>query len=146
MRTTWTFSSAGQIIFGPGAVRQLGDAVGRLGVERLLVVTDARLIEAGLLDEVQAALGSQVTLDVFAGGEPEPSLRAAEACVAHAREFRPTALLGLGGGSNMDLAKMAATVLAHGGTPRDCLGEDKVPGPGLPLVCIPSTAGTGSEV
>jgi alcohol dehydrogenase class IV len=146
MRTTWTFSSAGQIIFGPGAVRQLGDAVGRLGVERLLVVTDARLIEAGLLDEVQAALGSQVTLEVFAGGEPEPSLRAAEACVAHAREFRPTALLGLGGGSNMDLAKMAATVLAHGGTPRDFLGEDKVPGPVLPLVCIPTTAGTGSEV
>jgi alcohol dehydrogenase class IV len=146
MRTTWTFSSAGQIIFGPGAVRQLGDAVGRLGVERLLVVTDARLIEAGLLDEVQAALGIRVTLDVFAGGEPEPSLRAAEACVAHAREFRPTGLVGLGGGSNMDLAKMAATVLAHGGTPRDYLGEDKVPGHVLPLVCIPTTAGTGSEV
>jgi alcohol dehydrogenase class IV len=146
MRTTWTFSSAGQIIFGPGAVRQLGDVVERLKIDRLLIVTDARLVEAGLLDEVQTAIGHRATLDVFAGGEPEPSLRAAEACVAHARASRPMGLVGLGGGSNMDLAKMAAAVLAHGGTPRDYLGEDKVPGPVLPLVCIPTTAGTGSEV
>jgi alcohol dehydrogenase class IV len=146
MRTTWTFSSAGQIIFGPGAVRQLGDVVARLRVDRLLVVTDAHLVEAGLLEEVQAAVGERATLDIFAGGEPEPSLRAADGCIAHAREFRPTGLVGLGGGSNMDLAKMAATVLAHGGTPRDYLGEDQVPGPVLPLVAIPTTAGTGSEV
>lgn len=146
MRTTWTFSSAGQIIFGAGAVAQVGDVIGRLGAKRVLVVTDARLIEAGLLDEVQSPLAGRTTLDVFAGGEPEPSLRAAEACIAHAREFSPTALIGLGGGSNMDLAKMAATVLAHGGVPRDYLGEDKVPGPVLPLICIPTTAGTGSEV
>jgi len=146
MRTSWTFSSAGQIIFGAGAVAQVGDVIGRLGAKRVLVVTDARLIEAGLLDEVQSPLAGRTTLDMFAGGEPEPSLRAAEACIAHAREFSPTALIGLGGGSNMDLAKMAATVLAHGGVPRDYLGEDKVPGPVLPLICIPTTAGTGSEV
>ena len=46
----------------------------------------------------------------------------------------------------MDLAKIAAAVLAHGGTPRDYLGEDRVPGPILPLVCVPTTSGTGSEV
>ena len=146
MRTTWTFSSAGQIIFGPGAVGQLGNVVARLRLKRVLVVTDARLVEAGLYDEVQLPLRERVTLDVFAGGEPEPSLRAAELCIAHAREFRPDGLIGLGGGSNMDLAKMAATVLAHGGTPRDYLGEDRISGPILPLICIPTTAGTGSEV
>jgi alcohol dehydrogenase class IV len=58
----------------------------------------------------------------------------------------PDAVLGLGGGSNMDLAKVAATALAHGGGPRDYVGEDKVPGPIRPLVCVPTTAGTGSEV
>ncbi len=146
MRTTWTFSSAGQIIFGAGAVRQLTEQVERLKLTRLLVVTDARLIEAGLYDEVRAVLEERVTLDVFAGGEPEPSLRAAELCVAHAREYGPDGLIGLGGGSNMDLAKIASAVLAHGGVPRDYLGEDRVPGPTLPLVCIPTTAGTGSEV
>ena len=85
-------------------------------------------------------------MEVFSGGEPEPSLRAADACIAQARRFRPDAVLGLGGGSNMDLAKITATVLTHGGSPRDYVGDDKIPGPILPLVCVPTTAGTGSEV
>jgi len=146
MRTTWTFGSAGQLLFGPGAVRQLGEIVGRLGLRRILVVTDANLIEAGLYEEIRAPLKEVATLDVFAGGEAEPSLRVAEQCIAHARAFRPDGVVGLGGGSNMDLAKITATVLAHGGQARDYLGEDRVPGPTLPLVCVPTTAGTGSEV
>src|SRR5262249_55429098 len=72
--------------------------------------------------------------------------RAAEACIAAARDFKPDALLGLGGGSNMDLAKIAATVLAHGGHPRDYVGDDKIPGPVFSLICVPTTSGTGSEV
>src|SRR5262249_58475878 len=87
-----------------------------------------------------------VTVEMFDGGEPEPSMRAADACIGLARQFRPDALLGLGGGSNMDLAKITAVVLAHGGTPRDYAGDDKIPGPVLPLLCLPTTAGTGSEV
>ena len=146
MRTTWTFSSAGQIIFGAGAVRQLGDVVRRLGLKRVLIVTDAKLVDAGIVDEVKSPLSELATLDVFAGGEPEPSLRVSEQCIAHAREFNPDGMIGLGGGSNMDLAKMSATVLAHGGTSRDYVGEDKIPGPILPLICIPTTSGTGSEV
>jgi alcohol dehydrogenase class IV len=55
-------------------------------------------------------------------------------------------LLGLGGGSNMDLAKVTAVTLTHGGSPRDYLGDEKVPGPVLPVFCLPTTAGTGSEV
>jgi alcohol dehydrogenase class IV len=55
-------------------------------------------------------------------------------------------VLGLGGGSNMDLAKITAAVLTHGGSPRDYVGEFKIPGAILPLICLPTTAGTGSEV
>src|SRR5262249_53804583 len=83
--------------------------------------------------------------EIFSGGEPEPSMRAAEACIAQARTFAPDALLGLGGGSNMDLAKITATILAHGGRPIDYAGDDKIPGPVFPLICVPTTAGTGSE-
>jgi alcohol dehydrogenase class IV len=85
-------------------------------------------------------------VEVFPGGEPEPSLRAADACIGAARHFNPDVLLGLGGGSNMDLAKITATVLAHGRSPRDYIGDDQIPGPVFPLICVPTTAGTGSEV
>ena len=70
-------------------------------------------------------------------------LKAADACIECAREFKPDAVLGLGGGSNMDLAKITATVLSHGGEPKDYVGDDRVPGPVLPLICLPTTAGTG---
>jgi alcohol dehydrogenase class IV len=147
MRETWTFHSAGQLIFGRNAVRQLPDAIVRLGAKRVLIVMDPVLAGSGILDRVQTSLDvGRFAVDLFAGGEPEPSFRAAEACLERARQFQPDALLGVGGGSNMDLAKITATVLAHGGDPRDYLGDDKVPGPILPLICLPTTAGTGSEV
>jgi alcohol dehydrogenase len=147
MRETWTFHSAGQLVFGRNAVGQLGAVAARLRARRVLVVTDRVLAGAGLVERVRAPLADgSVSVAVFDGGEPEPSLRAAQACIAEAGRFRPDALVGLGGGSNMDLAKITAAVLAHGGTARDYVGEDKVPGPVVPLVCVPTTAGTGSEV
>ena len=69
-----------------------------------------------------------------------------ESCIDQARQCKADGILGLGGGSNMDLAKASATVVAHGGTIRDYVGDDQVPGPVLPLICLPTTAGTGSEV
>jgi alcohol dehydrogenase class IV len=147
MRTTWTFHSAAQIVFGRDAALQLGEIAGRLGLKRILLITDAALIRAGLLERVHPPLSeSGVAVEVFPGGEPEPSLHAADKAIAAGRDFRPDGVLGLGGGSNMDLAKMTAVVLAHGGKPADYLGEDKVPGAVLPLICVPTTAGTGSEV
>jgi alcohol dehydrogenase class IV len=147
MRTTWTFYSAGEWIFGVNATRQLGEVALRLGLERILVVTDPVLVQAGLVDAVQGPLSEAgVRVELFSGGEPEPSLEAAYKAIAVGREFRPDGILGLGGGSNMDLAKIVSVVLAHGGTPSMYFGDSKVPGPVLPLLCLPTTAGTGSEV
>jgi alcohol dehydrogenase class IV len=147
MRTTWTFHSAGQLLFGRHATQQLGEVAGRLGVRRVLIVTDPILVKAGLVESVHVPLSeSGVVVELFFGGEPEPSTRAADAAIAQGRAFRPDAVLGLGGGSNMDLAKITAVVLTHGGKPLDYAGDDKIPGPILPLLCLPTTAGTGSEV
>ena len=147
MPETWTFHSAGQIILGRNGVLRLGDVAEQLNIKRMFIVTDAILVQAGLVDRVRTPLTERgVALEVFDGGEAEPSLRAAEACISQGRRFQPDAVLGLGGGSNMDLAKITATVLPHGGHPRDYVGEFKIPGPILPLVCVPTTAGTGSEV
>lgn len=147
MRQTWTFHSSGQILFGPDAALQCGAVVRKLKVQRALLVTDRQLRNAGLVDPLLAVLkDAGITVDVFDGGVPEPSIEIAEQCLAAARLNQPQGLIALGGGSNMDLAKACAAVLTHGGTVRDYLGEERVPGPIMPLVCLPTTAGTGSEV
>jgi alcohol dehydrogenase class IV len=147
MRTTWSFHSAGQLLFGRDAVRLLGEVAQRFGCKRVLVVTDPMLVKAGLVQHVEKPLtGIGALVDIFPGGEPEPSFRAAEACIDSARTFRPDLLVALGGGSNMDLGKIVATILGNGGSVQDYVGDDKIPGPIWPLVCVPTTAGTGSEV
>jgi alcohol dehydrogenase class IV len=147
MRTTWTFHSAGQLVFGRNAADKIGDVARRLGARRVFIVTDPILLKVGLIDPIHAPLSEAgLVVEVFSGGEPEPSLRAANAAIAAARDFRPNAVIGLGGGSNMDLAKISAVVLTHGGQPLDYAGDDKIPGPILPLLCVPTTAGTGSEM
>lgn len=147
MRTTWTFHSAGQLLFGRGAIRQLGDEARRLKITRVLVVTDRILRDLGIVDLVTAPLReANIVCETFAGGEPEPSIDIADAAYAVAKTFRPDAILGLGGGSNIDVAKIVANLTTHGGAPRDYFGEEKVPGPVVPLLCVPTTSGTGSEV
>jgi alcohol dehydrogenase len=144
MRTTFTFRSAGHLVFGRHAVRELGPILDRLGSKRVFVVTDKVLAKVGIVDQVKEAAARPV--EVFDGGEPEPSLGMVLTCIGAAKAFRPDTIVGLGGGSNMDAAKLAAVVLGHGGDVRDYVGENKVPGPIMPLVCVPTTAGTGSEV
>jgi len=147
MRTTWSFYTAGQLTFGPGAVHQLGELAARHRLSRIFVVTDKTLVGLGIAQRVIEPLrAAGMTVEVFDGGEAEPSINVALAAIEQAREFEPDAILGLGGGSNMDLSKITATVLGHGGTPRDYFGFDRVPGPVMPLICVPTTAGTGSEV
>ena len=127
MRTTFTFRSAGHLLFGRHSVRELGSILDRLGSKRVFVITDKILAKVGIVDQVKAAAGRPV--EVFDDGEPEPSLGMIQNGIAAAQEFRPDTIIGLGGGSNMDAAKLAAVVLGHGGDVRDYVGENKVPGP-----------------
>lgn len=147
MRGEWRFHSAGEIIFGRGTVRRTGEAVRRLGARRVLLITDPTLVAAGLHQPVEQSLAEAgVTVDRFEGGQAKPTVEAALACVAAMGQGQYEALVALGGGSNIDLAKGAAVVLRHGGSPADYFGENRVPGPILPVVAVSTTAGTGSEV
>lgn len=146
-RTTWNFYSAGRVVFGSGGIRQLPRCLDRIPSGKVLLITDQQLVRAGVVDRVRMPLlESGRNVEVFDGGEPEPSLKIAEAAVNHARKFQPDAILGLGGGSNMDLAKITANIFTHGGEFSDYFGYDKINGPLCPLVCVPTTSGTGSEV
>jgi alcohol dehydrogenase len=147
MTKSWTFRSAGQVVFGSGVITELGELTQRHRFKKVLVVTDQTLVGTGAVQVAQESLDkAAMEVEVFAEGEPEPSIQVAQTATEVARSFQPDAVVGIGGGSNMDLAKCVATLYSHGGSPTDYFGYDKVPGPVLPILCVPTTAGTGSEV
>ncbi|MDR7124460.1 iron-containing alcohol dehydrogenase [Pseudotabrizicola sp. 4114] len=135
-----------EVIFGSGQRRALGAVAGRLG-KRALVVTDERLAKdaefLSLIAEIQAA---GLAVRVESGTLPDVPVDSVNAATQAARSFDPDLIIGIGGGSCLDMAKCVALLLSHGGKPQDYYGELKVPGPILPLIVLPTTAGTGSEV
>lgn len=134
------------ILFGRGQRAVLGSATRHLA-RSVLVCTDQRQAAqpefAAMLEDLAA---HDVEAHVFDGTIPDLPLATAEACVAEFAGRGIDAVIGVGGGSSMDLAKVAAVLLTHGGSPRDYYGEFAVPGPVLPIIALPTTAGTGSEV
>src|SRR6266851_7177201 len=87
MRETWTFHSAGQLLFGRNAASQLGEVALGLRAKRILIATDPMLAKAGLVARIREPLErANLALEVFTGGEPEPSFRAADACIEMARQ------------------------------------------------------------
>jgi alcohol dehydrogenase class IV len=147
MRTYWDFHSAGKLLFGNGVLKQLPSELKRNGYTRPLIITDHNLVEAGLVEKVTQAIGDSVKhIELFDEGEAEPSLNAAQLARETANNVTPDVIIGLGGGSNLDLAKITAILHSHEGEPSDYFGFDRIPGPVTPLICIPTTAGTGSEV
>jgi alcohol dehydrogenase len=134
------------ILFGAGQRAAVGETVRPLG-RSVLVCTDARLGGAPVLSEVVTSLEEAgCTVRVFAGTQPELPTGAIAACVTELRGTALDVIVGLGGGSCLDMAKVVALLLTHGGSPSDYYGEFMVPGPTLPVVALPTTAGTGSEV
>ncbi len=147
MRSSWNFHSAGQLVFGRGAVGHLGSLIKRRNFARAFVVTDERLIAAGIADRIVQPLSEGgITAELFRGGEPEPAIETAVKATTAAAKFKPDCVIGLGGGSNMDLAKFTAVLLTHGGEAAQYFSFNNVPGPVLPIIGVPTTAGTASEV
>ncbi|MBC7854766.1 MAG: iron-containing alcohol dehydrogenase [Pirellulaceae bacterium] len=147
MRTTWNFHTAGQLVFGNWAAKQLGSLLAKRGLNRVLVVTDKQLVAAGIASQILRSLTeAALSTHLFDDGVAEPSIDVALKATEWATAFQPDCIVGLGGGSNMDLAKIVAVLVTHGGSPEKYFSYGNVPGPVLPLVCVPTTAGTGSEV
>lgn len=139
-------NSPTQIIFGPGKLSELGRVAAGLGVNRVLVASDQGIIAAGHTPRGVAALEEAgLTVALFDGVRENPTTEHVDAGLALAREFQPDLLVGLGGGSSMDCAKGINFLYSCGGRMQDYWGEGKATGPLLPMVAVPTTAGTGSE-
>ena len=147
MNKIWQFATAANIRFGRGCSGQLAIELKSFNVSRPMVITDKTIANlqsvAPLLQSLQQSF---TNVTVFDGCVPEPPIETAEAAIAVGAANGVDGVVALGGGSNLDIGKIVATVLKHGGAPRDYFGFDVVPGPTLPLIAIPTTAGTGSEV
>jgi len=142
-----TFLSPSKIILGNGAAGQVGEEAKKFGAQKALVVTDKGVIKAGLVKSVEASLQSQkIEFGIFDKVEAEPPARLADECAQVICEKGYEIVIGIGGGSSMDVAKGAAIVATNKGKILDYAGIDMVPGKGLPRILISTTAGTGSEV
>ncbi|MFB2553592.1 iron-containing alcohol dehydrogenase [Ensifer soli] len=143
----FVFNTTHQIVFKPGASAMLGTLAGaRLG-RIVLLVTDRGIRKLGLCEPALESLkATGVEVAVFDAVEPDPSLSIVMSAVEFARQRGATGVIGMGGGSSLDVAKLVALLCGSNEDLNDAWGVGNARGPRLPLVLVPTTAGTGSEV
>jgi alcohol dehydrogenase class IV len=131
-------------LFGFGALDKLSESLQSRGYKRILVFTDSKIAESGILERVLGLIKGSIDYEIFDHVPAEPK---SEDIERQREKFDSDfdAIMGLGGGSAMDFAKALAIIMAHGGSMGDYLGEGSVPGTVIPIICIPTTSGTGSQ-
>jgi alcohol dehydrogenase len=135
-----------RLVFGPGSSMRAGQLARDYGARRVLLVTDPGLIAAGHAGHMQGYLeAAGLTVTVFGHADQNPTTRTVDKCVAVARAAEVDFIVALGGGSAMDTAKGCNFIFTNGGRIQDYWGHEKATKPMLPLIAIPTTAGTGSE-
>jgi alcohol dehydrogenase class IV len=137
------------ILFGMDAINQLGKQAKKLGAGRTLLVTGPNVKEAGILERALSSLKAEaidVEVNIQGRDTPEPATSVAEDTAEVARKGKFEVIIGLGGGSILDVAKMASALVTNPGKTKDYFGPEKVPLRGKPTIIIPTTSGTGAEV
>ncbi len=141
------FRTTPRILMGPGCCDQIGLEVKALKGEKVLIVTDPGIIKAGLLDQVWPALKkAEIAWALFDRVESDPRIEIVDQALAQLKMEKCDTVIGLGGGSALDIAKLVAVMAVNPGHISDYFGVDLLVQPGIPLICVPTTAGTGSEV
>jgi len=135
-----------RIVFGVNAVERVGDLAREIGAKNVLLVTDPGIVAAGHAARVRSVLASAgLEVTFYDRVRENPTTQCIDACVAVAKAAGIDTIVGLGGGSSMDTAKGCNFLLTNGGRMQDYWGVGKAIKPMLPLIAIPTTAGTGSE-
>ena len=141
------FRTTRRILFGPGSIERLGSEAQLLKAKKILIITDPGVIQAGLLEGVKTSLQAVgISFLIFDGVEPDPRIEVVEKSVQLARKEGIDLIVGFGGGSSLDIAKVTSIMITNLGKIDSFFGIDLIPNPGVPVILIPTTAGTGSEV
>ncbi len=144
--TPFDYGPRTRIVFGPDTIDQLGELACEIGIRRALIVSDPGIVEAGHTDRGLAALQQAgIKTQLFDGVFENPSTKEVEQGLQVANRFTPELIIGLGGGSSMDCAKGINFLFSNGGQMEDYWGVGKAKQAMLPMIAIPTTAGTGSE-
>ena len=147
--TAFAFNTVASIVSEAGAATRLGQLVAErfTDARRALIVTDAGFLRTGLLEPARASLAAQgLAVSVFSNVVADPPEAIVDEAVRHAREHQTDLVIGFGGGSSMDVAKLVAVLAGSEQPLNQIYGIGNVKGARLPLVQVPTTAGTGSEV
>ncbi len=140
------FQTTRRIIFGSGAIGRLPEELSRLGVKKVMIITDPGLVEAGIISGVEKSLkDGGFEIQIFQEVEPDPRYQIVEKAADEIRKAQAEAVVGIGGGSPLDIAKVASVSAADEKSVKSFFGIDLVPGEGLKTILVPTTAGTGSE-
>jgi alcohol dehydrogenase len=143
---SFDFQCPTRIVFGPGKLDELGPIAAAQGWRRALVVSDPGIIQVGHTARgIQSLERFGIEVRLFDGVAENPTTAHVDAGLSAARDFRPELIVGLGGGSSMDCAKGINFLYSCGGRMQDYWGEGKATAPLLPMIAVPTTAGTGSE-
>ena len=144
---SFSFELPTKIEYGVGAAKGLADVIKNLNARNVLLVTDKGIRNSGLLERISNLLDAhKLAYNIFDSVEPNPKDYNVQEGTEIASRFGPDCLVALGGGSPIDCAKAIAVVARQGGAVRDYEGPNKIGADVLPLIAIPTTAGTGSEV
>lgn len=143
----FTFNTSKSIQFGAGALEHIGALVkGQIG-DRVMMVTDSGMMSTGIVDRAMGLLEtSGVSVDLFKEVTADPPETVIHQATGQARDGAAQGIVGLGGGSSLDVAKLVALLACGKEELKDVYGVGAAKGPRLPLILIPTTAGTGSEV
>lgn len=141
-----SFRMPQRVLVGGGARRELADVVAELGLRRPLIVTDEFHDATGVAADIAGALErGDARVAVFSGAVPDPTTTSVDAAVAAAAAHDADSVVGLGGGSPLDTAKAVALLAVRGGAMRDYKAPAVTTGAALPVIAVPTTAGSGSE-
>jgi alcohol dehydrogenase class IV len=140
------FSTVSDVVIGAGCSANLGGILSQMGVRRALIVTDGGIVQFGLLDDALKSLQAhQVEYSIYADVVADPPESVVLDAVKKAQAFDCDGVIGFGGGSSMDVAKLLAVLVKGHQSLTELYGVDQVSGSRLPLLQVPTTAGTGSE-
>ncbi len=144
--TDFDYQPRTRVVFGAGSLQRLGELTKQHGGTRVLLVTDSGLEKVGHAERGRSILEANgLDVAVFDDVHPNPTTADVDACVALAKDANIDFIVGLGGGSSMDCAKGTNFLLTNGGKMSDYHGTGKATRPMLPMIAVPTTAGTGSE-